>query len=335
MEINQQIHNQATWFTLTNDHNVSVIISDFGATVVAINTPDKNGHVANITLGFMHSHSYLQHHDYFGATVARVAGRLANASWQGHQLDINSTPNHMHGGEHPSLSYTHWNLIKLIKTDSQIGVVLRYISPAGENGYPGRLSISAMFVLDQKNKFTITYFGNTSETTLFNPTTHIYFNLSGNAHAVVDNHEIRINADTIAETDANKLPTGKFLSVADMPYDFRQPQNLGLALSKLPNGLDTPFKLNPQSSLQPQLSLKDPESGRKLRIHTNANSFVVFSTTGFEGDFLVDGTRKMTSQLGLAIEPQMLPDAPNHPNFGNIVITPDNPMIYQTAYTLN
>lgn len=335
MDISKQIHNKSTWFTLTNDQNVSVIISDFGATVVAINTPDKDGNVANITLGFMHSHDYAQHHDFFGATVARVAGRLSGAQWNGHALDQNSGPNHIHGGDHPSISYSHWNLIKLIKTNNQIGVVLQYISIAGENGYPGRLSISAMFVLDQNNKFTATYFGNTSEPTLFNPTTHIYFNLSGNVQKIINDHELQINADTIAETDASNMPTGNLLSVAKTPFDFRQPTNLGDALAKLPNGLDTPFKINTQTSTDPQLILQDPSSGRKLAIHTNSNSFVLFSTTGFEGDFLVDGTRHMTSQLGLAIEPQMLPDAPNHSGFGNIIITPGNPLIYQNSYTFN
>ncbi|WP_412988898.1 aldose epimerase family protein [Pediococcus siamensis] len=335
MEIHKQIHNQATWVTLINDQNVSVIISDLGATVVAINTPDKNGHVANITLGFLHAHDYLQHHDYFGASVARVAGRLTNATWGDHQLDQNDGTNHMHGGNHPSLSYTRWQLVKLIQTENQVGVVLRYISPDGENGYPGRLSISAMFVLDQTNKFTITYFGNTSAKTLFNPTTHIYFNLSGNAQTLIDNHQLQIHADVIAETNAHKLPTGNFLPVVDTPYDFRTPTTLGPALARLPHGLDTPYKIKAQNSLKPQLILTDPESGHRLGIHTNANAFVIFSTTGFEGDFLVDSTRKMTSQLGIAIEPQMLPDAPNHPDFGNIIIAPDNPMIYQNAYTLN
>ncbi|GAB5051546.1 aldose epimerase family protein [Pediococcus ethanolidurans] len=335
MDITKQIHNHSTWFTLTNDHDVSIIISDFGATVIAINTPDKDGNVANIILGFMHSHYYAQHHDYFGATVARVAGRLGGASWNGHQLDQNSGTNHIHGGDHPSISYSHWNLIKLIKTDGQIGAVLQYISPAGQNGYPGRLSISAMFVLDQNNKFTITYFGNTSAPTLFNPTTHIYFNLSGNAQRLINDSDLQVNADEIAETDAANVPTGTLLSVAETPFDFRQKTNLGDALSKLPNGLDTPFKLNTQTDSKPQLRLQDPLSGRKLAIHTNSNSLILFSTTGFEGDFLVDGTRTMTSQLGLAIEPQMLPDAPNHPGFGNIVITPDSPMIYQNSYTFN
>lgn len=335
MKISQQIHNQSTWFTLTNDHNISVIISDFGATVIAINTPDKDGHVANITLGFMHSHDYAKHHDYFGASVARVAGRLGNATWEGHQLDKNSDPNHIHGGTHPSISYSHWGLIKLIKTETQVGVVMRYVSPAGENGYPGRLTIFAMFVLDKTNKFTITYFGETDATTLFNPTTHIYFNLSGNAQDRIDNHQLTLQADAIAETDTNKVPTGKFLQVADTPYDFRKTGALGKQLAKLPNGLDTPFKLNQITDGHPQLELFDPKSGRGVVIHTNSNAMILFSTTGFEGDFLVDGNRKMTSQLGLAIEPQMLPDAPNHPDFGNIVIKPGDPLIYQNTYTFN
>lgn len=335
MKISQQVHNKSTWFTLTNDHNVSVVISDFGATVVAINTPDKKGNVANITLGFMHSHDYAKHHDYFGANVARVAGRLGNATWEGHQLDKNSDPNHIHGGDHPSISYSRWGLIKQIRTDTQVGVVLRYVSPAGENGYPGRLTISAMFVLDKTNKFTITYFGKTDVTSLFNPTTHIYFNLSGNAKRLIDNHKLDVQSDAVAKTDSNNVPTGELLSVTGTPYDFRKTTDLGKALEKLPNGLDTPFKLNQVASGQPQLKLFDPESGRRVAIHTDSNSMILFSTTGFEGDFLVDGNRKMTSQLGLAIEPQMLPDAPNHPDFGNIVITPDNPLIYQNTYTFN
>ncbi|WP_353989589.1 aldose epimerase family protein [Pediococcus argentinicus] len=334
MKIESEHFDPTTWYTLSNDNQISVTISTLGATVVAINTPDKDGKVANIVLGFKDHQEYLNHHDFFGASIARVAGRIKDATWRDYNLDQNNTPNSMHGGDHPSISYSLWTKVSSFTREHEVGLVLKYFSPDNENGYPGDLTMNVIFRLNDQNQFSITYMGHTSKQTLFNPTTHNYFNLSGDASRTIEQHELKIDSDNITEVDENKVPTGNLLTVDNTPFDFHASVSLGGHLSEIDGGLDTPFKVDPKSD-DPQLSLFDPESGRKLRIKTSANSFVVFSSTGFEGDFVVNGNRKMTSQLGLAIEPQMLPDAMHHSGFGNVVLSPSKPMMYQNIYYLN
>lgn len=334
MKFSKQSFGKTKWYTLSNDNQISITISNIGATVVAINTPDKNGNVENITLGFKTPEEYTKHHDYFGATVARSAGRIGNAEWRDFKLDNNNDGNNIHGGNNPSISYERWTRISSFIRPHEVGLVLKYLSNDGENGFPGNLTINAIFRLNNQNQFSITYIGHTSKQTIFNPTTHIYFNLSGNNARTIDDELLTIDSSAITEVDNQKIPTGNLLNVDNTPFNFQSSQKLGSALLKIENGLDTPFIVQP-SKEQPQLQLDDPTSGRKLKVQTSANSLVLFSSTGFNGDFLVNGTRKMTSQLGLAIEPQMLPDAVHHSGFGNVIISPSKPMMYQNVYYLN
>ncbi|KRN28866.1 hypothetical protein IV38_GL001074 [Lactobacillus selangorensis] len=329
MQIQSENFAQTTWYTLSNDDEVSVTVSTLGASLVAVRTPDQTGRRENILLGFTDPDDYPQHHDYFGATVARVAGRIKNGRWHGIQFDQNDGANTMHGGDHPSISYQQWQVVAQQTDPEAATLTLQYQSPAGENGFPGHLTIQTTYCLNQDH-LTITYDGTTDAATLFNPTCHAYFNLSGNVKRTIDEQFLQVDAQQVAALD-HKVPTGTMMPVAGTPYDFRQARQLGPQLAQLDGGLDTPYRVD-SAAAAPQLTLSDPLSGRKLRIHTSANSIVLFSTTGFDADFQVDGIRPMTSQLGLAIEPQMLPDAIHHPDFGSIVITPNQPGHYQNQY---
>ncbi|MCL3859221.1 aldose epimerase family protein [Pediococcus pentosaceus] len=334
MKINKEEFQNVNWYTLSNDNHVSVTISTLGATVVAVNTPDKKGNVENIVLGFDNPQTYPKHNDYFGASVARVAGRIKDGKWRDYQLNQNEGQNTLHGGNKPSLSYVNWKKISKFIRPEEVGLVLKRFSIDGENGFPGDLTIDAIFRLNNRNEFSITYIGHASKQTLFNPTNHMYFNLSGDAKRSIKQHQIELKSDVIAEVDAELIPTGNLLNVDGTPYDLHHPTSMQSILDQVSEGLDTAFKVEP-SIEAPQLTLEDPESGRKIRVQTSANAFTLFTTNEPQEPFKINGNQDMAANIGLAIEPQMLPDAIHHSGFGNIIISPSKPMMYRNVYYLN
>jgi aldose 1-epimerase len=334
LKINKEEFQNVNWYTLTNDNNFSVTISTLGATVVAVNTPDKKGNVENIVLGFDDPQDYPNHNDYFGTSVARVAGRIKDGQWRDYQFDQNEGINTLHGGSKPSLSYVNWKKISKFIRQEEVGLVLKRFSIDGENGFPGDLTIDVIFRLNNRNEFSITYIGHTSKQTLFNPTNHMYFNLSGNAKRSIKQHQIQLESDVIAEVDAELIPTGNLLNVDNTPYDLHATTAIGSVLEQIEDGIDTAFKVEP-SIEAPQLTLEDPESGRKVRVQTSANAISLFTTKEPHEPFKIHGDQDMDANIGLAIEPQMLPDAIHHSGFGNIIISPSKPMMYRNVYYLN
>ena len=335
MEITKESHKKTDWYTLNNDNNYSVTISTLGATVIAINTPDKDGKVENILLSFNHQTDYLKHKGWFNATVGRVAGRIKDAKWQENNLDKNENGNILHGGENPSISYSKWEKITYYQKENEIGLILNYLSPDGENGFPGTLSISAIFRLNNDNQFTVTYIGHTSKTTLFNPTTHMYFNLSGDCKRDITYQDLQIDSDYTLETNSELIPTGTLLATKDTPFDFKNKTNIGDNINHLPHGYDTPFKLNKHTDGKPNLILSDPISGRKVKIKTSSNAMIVYSTDTPGVPYKIKDGVEYRDNIALALEPQMLPDAINHDNFGNIIVTPQKPAIFENVYYLN
>ena len=188
MKIIEHQGNGINYYTLVNNHHMSVTIMDWGATVTAIKTHDKDGNFANIVLGFDDGADYITYQSFFGATIARVAGIIKNARWRQYDLTQNAGENHLNGGNMPQISFEPWFLERKLHTSDQVGLVMQYITLDGENGYPGTMTITANFVLDNDGKFTISYTGKSDKTTLFNPSNHTYFNLSGDAERLIDHH---------------------------------------------------------------------------------------------------------------------------------------------------
>lgn len=331
MKIIEHQENGINYYTLVNNHHMSVTVMDWGATVTAIKTHDKDGKYANVVLGFDAGEDYMTYQSFFGATVARVAGVIKNAQWRDHELTQNAGENHLNGGNMPQIAFEPWFLERKLHTKDQVGLVMQYITLDGENGYPGTMTITADFILDDKGKFTISYTGKSDQETLFNPTNHSYFNLSGDAERTIDHQILKINADEYAAVNKHGLPTGKTPWVTDSPFDFRDRTELGPRLAQIKGGLHHGFVLN--DTPYPQVELLDRVSGRKLTMRTTAPAIVVSSATGYRDDrYLINGGQHMRSQLGLTLQPQKLPDAIHHKNFGSIIIKPNVPVTYQTAY---
>lgn len=312
-------------YQLVNDQGAVFKCLNYGAIVTTILVPNRDGHLENVVLGFETLSDYITHSAYFGALVGRVAGRIKKGQWLNHQLTSNEGDNHIHGGQ-KNFSQIIWQVNLLEKTKDELGIQFTYDSPAGENGYPGNLNVVVTYLWTNDNTWKMNIKAQTDEQTLFNPTNHTYFNLSGDTKRTIEGHHLQISSEVYAETDEDKCPTGQLIPVEHTVYNFRKPILMRTALEKNPKGYDTAFKL-----AKGIVKLSELESGRKLDIQTTREAVVVFSTTGMDEDYFIDG-KKMCSHLGIALETQELPDAVHHKNFQSIVIEPNEIHEYQTTY---
>lgn len=312
-------------YQLVNDQGAIFKCLNYGAIVTTILVPDQNGFLENVVLGFETLSDYIDYPAYFGALVGRVAGRIKKGQWLNHQLTLNESDNHIHGGEN-NFSQVIWQAKLLEKTTDELGIQFTHHSPAGENGYPGNLSVVVTYSWTNENTWTMNVEARTDQQTLFNPTNHSYFNLSGDTNRTIENHQLQIFSEFYAETDAEKCPTGQLIPVVNTAYDFRKPVLMRTALENNSKGYDTAFKL-----AKGIVKLSELESGRRLEIQTTREAVIVFSTTGMDEEYFIHG-KKMRSHLGIALETQELPDAVHHENFQSIILEPSKIYESQTIY---
>lgn len=236
----------------------------------------------------------------------------------------------LHSGNH-GWQYQYWQT-RIINNDEFIGVKFSY-QDSGRSGFPGNISAHVYYLLNNGNSLDVIYEGSAVADTLFNPSNHAYFNLSGNSGETIEQHCLWINSKQYLKVDENKIPTGELCPVKNTPYDFTQPQLLANVLPKLTNGLDDTFVLNRRKN-QAGLHLSHANSGRELTLYTDRAAIVIFSATHMNEEYLVNG-QKMVSQLGLAIEPQEHPDAIHHDHFPSITLAPDTKKNLRTLYRFN
>ncbi|RYM07104.1 galactose mutarotase [Sporolactobacillus sp. THM7-7] len=322
-------HNQTIWqYTLTNDNGLKLKVMNYGATLTSIETPDKQEKTARIVIGSGRFNDYLEEDAYFGATIGRVAGRITAGKFSidgtNYQLPLNDGKNTNHGGP-DSFERLLWDSHPF-RIPDQVGVRFDLFSPDGSNGFPGNLNVSVSYSLNQKNEWRLHYEATTDKPTLFNPTNHVYFNLSGDLDQKVDHHLLTLNSHRFGEINKDGTPTGRLIDVADTPFDFTQsavvkrgfesdhPQN------KLVNGYDHPFFLDKHGD-GPDAVLKEPVSGRQVSMTTTNNAVVVYSGNGLSEKIVMDG-KPTKPHLGITLEAQMMPDAIHHEGFGNIILRP-------------
>ena len=303
---------------LSQPNGMSVSCINYGARLIRLLVPDREGQSENVVLGLADAEAYGNDQASFGATVGPVAGRIAEGKWGAVQLEQNAGKHHIHGGSR-GWGQQFWDFTTEEAAEA-VTVTFTLESTPETVGYPGRLQAKISYSLDAEGCLTITMTGACSEETLFNPTSHIYFNLSGDAKRPITEHILQLACEEVLELDAEKLPTGTKQAVAGTAFDFREATIIGEAIRKRPEGFDDVFLMQPDQ--QPQLILKDEASGRQMTLSSNRSSIVLFSTTGMNEPYLVNG-RPMQSHLGLAIEAQEMPDAIHHPGWDNIVLAPN------------
>ncbi len=311
-----------TAYTLRNSRGVTVKLIDYGAIIVSVETPDRNGRTANITLGFPDLAGYLGRHPYFGATVGRYANRIAGAAFtldgRTWRLAANNGPNHLHGGL-AGFDKVMWQA-SVIQTASEAGVRFHRRSPDGEEGYPGNLDVEADYVLTDRDELRVEFRARTDQATPVNLTNHAYWNLSGSG-TILD-HELMLAADYYLPVDEGLIPTGELRPVAGTPMDFTRPKAIGADIGRLAPavGYDHCYVLRSQDgSLAPAARVRDPKSGRVLEILTTQPGIQLYT-----GNFL-DGSAQnggFARYQGLCLETQHYPDSPNRPEFPNTILRP-------------
>ena len=217
-------------FTLANRHGLRVEVITYGGIIRAIWAPDRDGQLANVTLGFADLAGYLDHNDpYFGCIAGRYANRIANGRFtldgETYQLPTNDGSNHLHGGVR-GFDKRVWDAEE-IREDGAAGVRLARVSPDGEEGYPGTLSAEVTYLLDDDNRLRIDYRAETDRPTIVNLTNHTYWNLGGEGTGSVEDHVLRLAASRYTPVDASLTPTGELAPVQDTPFDFTTPTAIG------------------------------------------------------------------------------------------------------------
>lgn len=333
----------ATLFVIENDHGLILEVTDFGARIVRLLVPTKTGELVNIALGFADEESYRKHDTYFGATIGRVAGRLAKGQFEGREgiqhFDQNEGPNTLHGGA-DSFEVKRWQT-EIIENPSEVSIVFSYMSPDGENGFKGNLKAKVTYTFNNQNEWRLDYEGETDQETLYNPTNHVYFNLSGSLAKSIDTHSLYVAAEKYGVIDDQSLPTGELRAVQGTAFDFtNQTGRLledGFTQSDqqvaLVKGYDHPFVLKAPSLTECQARLRDEQTGITLEMRTDSAAVVIYTTNIGEKELPMFG-ENVSHHSGITLETQVLPDAINHEGFGNIVLEAGEPFKATTIFSL-
>ncbi len=329
-------------YTLTGK-DVTIRITNFGAHIVSIQAPDRNGKLADVALGYNSLAGFqADNKTYMGSIVGRYGNRIAKGTFSldGHTYHVpaNDHGNALHGGPD--------GFDRKVWTGREIpnGVELTLISPDGEMGFPGTLTAHVRYTLIG-DALHINYSATTTKSTVVNLTNHTYFNLAGEGHGDILGHVITINADHYTPTDATLIPTGKLDSVAGTPMDFRTPTAIGKRIHdnfeqlKLAGGYDHNWVLNGhENSGQPtglHLAAKvvDPSSGRSLTVTTTQPGVQFYPGNFLDGSFTGAAGAKYAKNFGFCLETQHYPDSPNHPAFPTTELKPGETLHSETVFT--
>jgi aldose 1-epimerase len=318
-------------YTLTNVHGVEVRIMTYGAALVSLKTPDRAGRLQNIILGFDSLQPYLAGVPYFGATVGRYANRIAKGRFtldgKSYQLTVNDGPNTLHGGP-KGFDKRVWGAQPSQARQGQ-ELLLTYVSAAGEEGFPGKLTAHTLYRLTDDDTLVIEYSATTTAPTPVNLANHAYFNLTGDPHNSILQHQLTIPASRFTPVDATLIPTGELRSVAGTPFDFRTSHAVGARIGandeqlRLGRGYDHNWVLDGPAGGEPRLAavLTDPGSGRSVEVRTTQPGVQFYSGNFLDGKPAGGGT-VFGYRTALCLETQHFPDSPNQAAFPDTILRP-------------
>ncbi|MGI8714776.1 MAG: aldose epimerase family protein [Solirubrobacteraceae bacterium] len=340
-------------YTLSNGH-MKANITNFGGIIQSISAPDRNGKLADVTLGFKNLAGYVKNDatkqptggsgtTYFGATIGRYANRIAKGTFKldgkRYHLPINNGVNTLHGGTNA------WNkrvwTAKTTTGTAGASLQLTYISPNKQDGFPGRVVATVTFTLGASNKLTIQYHATTDAPTVINMTNHSYFNLDGEASGTVYAQKLMINANKFTPTDATQIPTGKFVPVAGTPMDFRTLKPIGRDINSsyrqlvLAHGYDHNWVINKGAGLGLAARAVDPTSGRVLTAYTTEPGVQVYTGNFMVGELVGTSGHTYRQSDGFTLETQHYPNSPNQANFPSTTLNPGTPFNSTTVFSFS
>ncbi len=327
-------------YTLRNRHGIEVKIMNYGGIVLSISVPDRNGEFGDVALGYDNLEGYLKESPFFGAMVGRYGNRIANAKFtlngKEYKLAANNGPNSLHGGL-KGFDKVVWQA-KSLATSEGPALELSYLSKDGEEGFPGNLSVTAVYTLTDDNGLKLEYTATTDKDTVVNLTQHSYFNLAGKGDGL--NHEVMINAEKFTPTDKTLIPTGELKPVQGTPFDFRKPTAIGARINqddeqlKFGGGYDQNFVIDkPPGKLGLMARVSEPTTGRVLEVLSTEPGMQFYTGNHLAGTITGKAGWVYKARNAFCMEPQHYPDSPNHPDFPSVVLKPGqeyhNTIIYR------
>lgn len=328
-------------YTLTNASGMEVTITNYGATIVSLCVPDRDGNTADVVLGLKTFEEYLAGHPYLGSIVGRYANRIAHGKFRLHgkeyELATNNGENHLHGGE-IGFDKVVWKT-KTVLDDTGPGLVMTYLSKDGEEGYPGNLTVQVSYVVTEDNGLQIDYHATTDQDTPVNLTSHPYFNLVGEGNGDILGHQLTINADEFTPVDENFAVTGEIRSVEGTPLDFRKQTSIGRRINRqdeqlrFGKGYDHNYVLNQLNNEISFISLAarvvEPTTGRVMEVLTTEPGLQFYSGNFLDGSKIGKGKKPYEHRYGFCLETQHFPDSPNQPAFPSTILKPGD--VYQST----
>lgn len=317
-------------FELRNSHGNTIKLTNYGAIIVSVEVPDREGQLANVTLGYDNLDGYLERHPYFGSTVGRFCNRIANGQFElegkTYRLAVNNGPNHLHGGE-VGFDRLIWNAEPFEAPDHQ-GVRFSVISPDGQEGYPGELQVEAEYRWNDQNELSYKFTASSDAPTVLNLTNHAYWNLSGAGNGTIHDHHVRLNCDHFLTVDEHLIPTGQVTPVAGTDLDFTDWHSLGERLDQFAEtkGYDHCYVVNGESGSELRLCgvAKDPSSGRTMEVLTTQPGMQLYTGNHLGGGY--------EPYAGFCMETQHYPDSPNQPDFPTTRLNPGETFSEQTVH---
>ncbi|MEL7496664.1 MAG: aldose epimerase family protein [Planctomycetota bacterium] len=327
-------------FICKNKNGYSFEVIEYGATITAVKTPDKEGLVENITLSCEGLEGYQACTSYFGSTVGRYCNRIAKGKFsidgKEYSLATNNGPNHLHGGT-KGFDKQIWKAERLM-TESLVGVRLTLTSKNGDEGYPGTVLATVDYTLNNDNEFKVDITATTDAATHINLTNHNYWNLGGAGSGTILKHQLQLESDKYLPVDKTGIPTGEQAGVEGTPFDFRKTTAIGERLDQVgddPKGYDHNYVLRSypvKEGVALAATVFDPESGRKMEIHTDQPGIQFYTGNFLDGQ---PGSGGFNQHAAFCLETQFFPDSPNRPDFPSTLVKPGQTYRHTTVHKLS
>ncbi|HEV7332798.1 MAG TPA: aldose epimerase family protein [Flavisolibacter sp.] len=325
---------QTDLYVLKNNNGMTAAFTNYGGRIVSLHVPDKDGKMRDVVVGHGSVMDFVNSGEaYFGATIGRVGNRIAGGRFtldgKEYTLAKNNGPNTLHGGK-KGFQAVVWDATQPNDTT----LVLHYLSPEGEEGFPGNLDVTVTYSLTSDNGFKCDYKATTDKRTVVNLTNHAFFNLNGEGSGTINNHILQINADRYTPVDSTLIPIGKIEPVAGTPFDFRQPTPIGQRVDqdneqlRFGKGYDHNYVLN-GSGMKKAATVIGDQSRIQMDVYTEEPGLQFYGGNFMQGKNTFKGGSKDEFRTAFCLETQHFPDAPNQPNFPSIVLSPGE--TYQTT----
>jgi aldose 1-epimerase len=312
---------------MTNPNGIEMRVITFGGIIVSLKTPDRDGKLGDIVLGFDELDGYTKEHPYFGAIIGRYGNRIGKGRFTldgvEYTLATNNGPNHLHGGI-KGFDKVVWKVEEGRAEGDEAILKLSYLSKDGEEGYPANLRCIVTYTLTADNQLKMRYEATTDKSTVLNLTNHSYWNLAGQGTGDILSHELMLNADRFTPVDEGLIPTGELKNVKDTPMDFTEPKAIGSRIKQVDiGGYDHNFILNGKTGVM-KLCAKvyEPKTGRTMEIHTTEPGVQFYTGNFLDGTLTGKAGKVYHKHYAFCLETQHFPDSPNKPDFPSVVLRP-------------